>query len=90
MTPVGGFVLDVGFADGERRRVDLAGLVRFRPAFWSLRDPEMFNSVRVDPELQSIAWPNGVDVNPDVLYGLERRRGVRQLEESGIIASMRR
>jgi hypothetical protein len=28
----------------------------------------VFRSVRVDPELGTIVWPNGADIDPDVLY----------------------
>jgi hypothetical protein len=34
-----------------------------------LRDPQYFGLVRVDPELRTIAWPNGFDLDPDVLHG---------------------
>ena len=31
--------------------------------------PGAFAQVRVDPELGTVAWPNGADLDPDVLYG---------------------
>jgi hypothetical protein len=34
-----------------------------------LRDPEYFRLVRVDSELRTIVWPNGFDLDPDVLHG---------------------
>ncbi|MDQ2760637.1 MAG: DUF2442 domain-containing protein [Actinomycetota bacterium] len=34
-----------------------------------LRDLEFFRRVRVDPELRTIVWPNGFDLDPDVLHG---------------------
>jgi hypothetical protein len=34
-----------------------------------LRDPDFFRLVRVDPELHTITWPNGFDLDPDVLHG---------------------
>ena len=30
---------------------------------------DMFNEVRVDPEIGTITWPNGADLDPDVLHG---------------------
>jgi hypothetical protein len=32
-------------------------------------DPGYFNQVKVDDELGTIVWPNGADIDPDVLYG---------------------
>jgi len=31
--------------------------------------PDCFRRVRVDPELRTIVWPNGFDLDPDVLHG---------------------
>ena len=33
-----------------------------------LRSREIFESVRVDPELGTIVWPTGADLDPDVLH----------------------
>jgi hypothetical protein len=32
-------------------------------------DPKLFRQVRVDDELGTIVWPNGADMDPDVLRG---------------------
>ena len=34
-----------------------------------LHDPGYFRRVRVDDELRTIVWPNGFDLDPDVLHG---------------------
>jgi hypothetical protein len=31
--------------------------------------PAYFSQVRVDPELGTVVWPNGADLDPDVVYG---------------------
>jgi len=36
-------------------------------------DPELFRPVRVDEELGTIVWPNGADMDPDVLHGETRQ-----------------
>jgi hypothetical protein len=57
------------FSDGMVRNVDLGPLMR-GPIFGEIReDSELFRGVRVDPELGTIVWPNGADLDPDVLYG---------------------
>jgi hypothetical protein len=34
-----------------------------------MRDPDYFRLVRVDPELRTVVWPNGLDLDPEVLHG---------------------
>jgi hypothetical protein len=41
----------------------------------ALRDPAFFAQVHVDTESRTIAWPNGVDLDPDVLY--QKAHGAR-------------
>jgi Protein of unknown function (DUF2442) len=33
-----------------------------------LRDPEQFRQVRVDPELRTMVWPNGLELDFEVLH----------------------
>lgn len=60
--------LHLRFEDGVEGEVDVAALVPFEGVFADLRDPETFRSVAVNPELGTICWPNGADLDPDVLY----------------------
>jgi Protein of unknown function (DUF2442) len=62
-----GYVVRVMFADGEVRDVDITPLLDTE-VFSPLRDPSMFEQVRVDEEIGTIAWPNGADLDPDVIY----------------------
>jgi len=67
----------LSFTDGTQGEVDLAPYLR-GPVFDPLlSDRKMFESVRVDPELRTIVWSNGADMDPDVLYDLAHRVGVR-------------
>ena len=67
--PLEGFVLQLGFDDGTTREIDLEDEL-WGPVFEPLRqDPELFRQVRVDEELGTIVWPNGADMDPDVLHG---------------------
>ena len=57
------------FNTGEQKSVDLDPLLR-GPVFEPIRSSRaMFRAVRVDEELGTIVWPNGADMDPDVLYG---------------------
>ena len=61
------FVLDIGFADGHRREVDVEPLL-WGEVFTPLRDPNYFAQVSIDDELGTVAWPNGADLSPEFLY----------------------
>jgi hypothetical protein len=36
--------------------------------FEPLRDVKVFGQLRVDPELDTIVWPNGADFAPEFIY----------------------
>lgn len=64
-----GYEVQVEFSDGTTRTIDMEPFFR-GPVFEPLRsDPELFRSVTVDHELGTLVWPNGADVDPDVLRG---------------------
>ncbi len=58
------------FADGEVRDVDITPLLN-TPAFSSLRDPALFEQVKVDEDTGTIVWPGDVDLDPDVVYAAQ-------------------
>jgi hypothetical protein len=63
-----GFRVRLRFDDGAERDADLHRFLN-GPVFEPLvRDPAVFASVRLDPELGTIVWPTGADIDPDVLY----------------------
>lgn len=66
--PLGGFALRLTFTDGLVRELDLEVMLS-RGVLASLRDPEIFAQVAVDPVAGTISWPSGVDLDPDVLHG---------------------
>ena len=64
---LGGFRVRLSLTDGTTREVDLGPYLN-GPVFEPLRaDTALFQAVRVDPELGTIVWPNGADIDPDVL-----------------------
>ena len=65
-----GHRLHIRFEDGVEGVVDVARAVPFTGVFEALRDRRFFESVRVLPEHGTICWPNGADLDPDVLYSI--------------------
>lgn len=66
--PLADYTLRVTFDDGSERVVDLTDDL-WGPMGEPLRDPAYFRQVRVDAELRTVVWPNGFDLDPDVLHG---------------------
>ena len=64
---LGGRVLRVVFSDGLVRELDFAGVLPGILA--SIDDDTMFATVEVDRVAGTICWPNGIDLDPDVLHG---------------------
>ncbi|MEO8480430.1 MAG: DUF2442 domain-containing protein [Gemmatimonadota bacterium] len=65
----GPFTLRLEFKDGTFGTVDLGPRILGRGGmFEPLNDPAYFARVTVDHEAGTIVWPNGVDLDPDVLY----------------------
>jgi Protein of unknown function (DUF2442) len=67
--PLDPFVVRVVFSDGEVRDVDIEPLLD-GPVFGPLRERGMFERVEVDELGDTIMWPTGADLDPDVIYGL--------------------
>ena len=66
--PLGGYRLYLRFEDGLAGELDFANRLRFEGVFAPLKDPAVFAQVRIDPALGTLVWPNGADLDPDVLY----------------------
>src|SRR6187397_2149111 len=69
---IGEYRVEVLFNDGRRGVADLSDSLR-GPMFEPLRDRAAFAHLRVDPDLQTVAWPNGADLAPEYLYFLAFR-----------------
>ncbi len=60
------FKVRVTFQDGSRKEIDLEPYLR-GPIFEPIRrDPATFRSIKIQGG--TIAWANGADIDPDVLY----------------------
>ncbi len=66
--PLEEYRLRLWFDDGSERVVDLSEVL-WGPMAEPLRDPDYFRRLRVDDELRTVVWPNGFDLDPEVLHG---------------------
>lgn len=65
-SPREGFSMQLEFEDGTTKVIDLDPFLR-GPVFEPIRkSPEMFRAIQI--EGGTIVWPNGADIDPDVLY----------------------
>ena len=65
---LGHYRLRLTFSDGLVGDVDLSHLAEREGVFTPYQDPAFFAQVRVDPEIGTVTWPNGVDLAPEVLH----------------------
>jgi hypothetical protein len=66
--PLGGYRVRLRFEDGLEGELDLGRMIVFDGVFAPLRDEKEFAKVQVNRESGTIVWPNGADLDPDVLY----------------------
>ena len=64
---VGDFTLKLDFDDGTSQTIDFAPVLMGK-LFGPLADPDFFRQVRLDPEIETIVWPNGADFDPADLH----------------------
>jgi len=83
--PLSGFRVRLGFTDGTDKEIDLEPYLR-GPVFEPIRnDPKIFRAVSVDHRAGTIVWPNGADIDPDVLY-LGLKPAWMETEEEALLA----
>ncbi|MCZ7650347.1 MAG: DUF2442 domain-containing protein [Thermoanaerobaculia bacterium] len=70
--PLAGHELFLEFDDGTSGVVDLGRRFPFTGVFAPFADLAWFRQVRVDEESGTLVWPNGVDLDPVVLYAAAR------------------
>ena len=68
--PLKDFHLYLEFEDGVKGEVDIRKPIKFKGVFEQLKDEAIFTKVKVNPEWGTIFWPNGADLDPDVLYSM--------------------
>jgi len=68
--PLDGYQLLLRFEDGIEGVVDIGQLIQFSGIFTPLQNREYFAQVQIHPDTGTIVWPNGADLDPDVLYAI--------------------
>lgn len=78
--PLEGYRLRLRFEDGAAGEIDLQQIIKFEGIFAPLKERVYFLQVRVDPEVGTIVWPNGADLDPLVLYSQVTGIPIPQIE----------
>ena len=61
------FTLKVVFDDGTSQVIDFLPVLKGE-LYGPLKDPLVFDQVRIDAEVHTLVWPNGADFDPAILH----------------------
>jgi Protein of unknown function (DUF2442) len=61
------YTLRVTFDDTTTQVIDFAPILAGE-LYGPLREAALFNQVQLDPEVQTLVWPNGADFDPATLH----------------------
>ncbi len=66
------YQLWIQFNDATEKIVDLQKIILSdkRTCFLPLQNPTYFKKFRVNKKSDTVEWPNGVDIAPEILYAL--------------------
>lgn len=64
---LGKYQLEITFEDNESKTIDFLPVL-YGEMYGPLKNPALFEKVFLDKEVQTIAWPNGADFDPSLLY----------------------
>jgi hypothetical protein len=73
----GPFTLRAHFDDGTDRVIDFEPVLAGK-LYGPLSDPHLFAQVRIDPEVQTLVWPNGAAFDPATLHDWPQYRSELQ------------
>ncbi len=83
--PLEGHRIRATFSDGAVKEIDLSEVLERGSVFALIRDRrDIFEQVRINPETQTVEWPDGVDLDPEVLYGRFEPASGAQIERRTI------
>ena len=66
--PLRDYRLIIRFEDGVEGEIDVEKITNFTGIFAPLKDKDFFSQVQVNSDWGTIFWPNGADLDPDLLY----------------------
>lgn len=61
------YTIHLRFDDGREQTINFEPIL-LGPLFGELHNLTLFNQVQLEKELGTLAWPNGADIDPMVLY----------------------
>lgn len=61
------YTLQVSFDDNTWQTINFEPVLAGE-MYSPLRDPLLFNQVKIDPEFHTLVWPNGADFDPATLH----------------------
>lgn len=61
------YTLRIRFDDHTEQTIDFSAVLAGE-LFGALNDLTIFNQVRIDPEVNTLVWPNGADFDPATLH----------------------
>jgi hypothetical protein len=64
---IGDYKVEVSFNDGRKGVADLSDALK-GPVFNPLKDKTIFSQLKVNEVLETITWPNGIDLAPEYIY----------------------
>lgn len=63
------YKLRISFSTGESKVVDLEPYLEGE-VFEPLRDKNLFRTVQINPDVDTVCWKNGADLAPEFLYAI--------------------
>jgi hypothetical protein len=61
------YILQVRFDDNTEQSINFQPVLAGE-LYGPIQDLSLFNQVRIDPEVQTLVWPNGADFDPATLH----------------------
>ena len=61
------YTLRIDFNDLTTQTINFEAILKGE-LYGPLRDLSLFNQVKLDPEVETLVWPNGADFDPETLH----------------------